>query len=778
MVHIIPLSVAKRRRDADASPVSAAAQPLDSYWQEVAEHYERLMAQQQAFDTEIAARKLDGEIAKAEADAVANAPADGAGLHEGMYGQVDPHTGRVLQTGRFDTLFKGFLSQVPPELHPGLGARKETLRTEGAWRMAAQQLQRRKDYERTQVDTALQTNAIAIGKANPDDHLTFEAARRNGLDLIDKMGVDPDIRQQLAKDWYSTAAKARFEALISRDPKRALEIFGVGTPATGGEAAGDSARAEGGSSGGGPKMAPKKEGRGAQLARLPTDALLADLSPDAASELVRQAHAANAARLIDARTDIALAAQNAPDAIATTGVYSGRTPGPETFAAVYGVEEGGKQYGDFARRIDVGRLAFGMRTMPNQSIHAALRDAEPGPGRSNEEQAQYEVTVAAALKALNLRRADPAGYVREAFPNVDAAWSKATSPDNNSQSRDPKEYGRAIALSIAAQRQLGVEKPLPLPKSVVQSIIDAFRNNDMSQAAKDASLRDLLAAGPDPSIREALSQQLEESGFSRPNQVDPITTAATGQELPSSVHSDNPKSAFQQAAEDFGNYLSEGFESLGRAPHDIGLALQDLRDSPWSFLEQLPVTPGSGAVAEGRLALESLGQAAAKGLAIVRGGASKFSKPLEKFATSALRTASGLAPEGATGTRWGENLLRGKEIAAEVIEPALRAFSKNYRQTFLREYPELIDIVFVHHRIEQKVLKRYIGIISQEMMHSLENLRGIPKELNSTLHLSTIRREWDAFYRQNPTTTLKKLLEKATEIDQKYGHLFNPPIGK
>jgi hypothetical protein len=78
----------------------------------------------------------------------------------------------------------------------------------------------------------------------------------------------------------------------------------------------------------------------------------------------------------------------------------------------------------------------------------------------------------------------------------------------------------------------------------------------------------------------------------------------------------------------------------------------------------------------------------------------------------------------------------------------------------------------------KKLLKKCIGVISDEMMHSLENLRGIPKELNSTLHLSTIRREWDAFYRQNPTTTLQKLLEKASEIDQKYGHLFDPPIGK
>ncbi|TIS93445.1 MAG: hypothetical protein E5W87_34565, partial [Mesorhizobium sp.] len=65
----------------------------------------------------------------------------------------------------------------------------------------------------------------------PDDIVTFEAARQDGLDLIDKMGLDPGIRQQKVKDWFGTAAKARFEALIAKDPQRALEMFGVGTPA-------------------------------------------------------------------------------------------------------------------------------------------------------------------------------------------------------------------------------------------------------------------------------------------------------------------------------------------------------------------------------------------------------------------------------------------------------------------------------------------------------------------------------------------------------------------
>ena len=119
------------------------------------------------------------------------------------------------------------------------------MRATGSLRMAARQLQRRKDYEQAQVDTVLKTSAIAIGTANPDDHVSFEAARQQGLDLIDKMGVDPGIKQQMAKDWFGTAAKARFEALIAKDPKRALEMFGVEAPVSGREAIRDIAQATG-----------------------------------------------------------------------------------------------------------------------------------------------------------------------------------------------------------------------------------------------------------------------------------------------------------------------------------------------------------------------------------------------------------------------------------------------------------------------------------------------------------------------------------------------------
>ncbi|MDX8514925.1 hypothetical protein [Mesorhizobium captivum] len=725
MVHIIPLSVGQRRSDSGngmQQPDAAPARQLDPYWQTVADHYERRMAQQRAFDTEIAARRLDGEIASAEADTVANAPADGTGLHHAMYGEVDPHTGRVVLKGRFDALFDNFLKQAPPELRPGLASRKAALREAGSTRMAMQQLQRRSQYEHDQLSAAQAEELDNIARSGPDDTATFDASRHAGLDLIAKMNLNPQIRLQAEAAWRASTTRTRMEALIARDPKRAAAILSAGPVA--GDGMGETVRMQL-AAGAQSEQAASDEGRFATDPR-------ADLSSDDVRRLVNQAHAATATQLIEARANIDLASQNAPDAIASTGNYSGPMPSPADFTAIYGVEEGGKHYQDFSRKIEVGRQAFGMRTMPNQAIHAALRDAEPSPGSSDEDQIRYQITAAAALKTLGLRGTDPARYVREVFPDVDAAWSKVTDPASKSAISDREAYSRAIALSVAAQRQLGVENPQPLPRAFVESIADDFSKQDIPQADKDTVLSALLAAVRDPGIREALSLQLDQAGPYQPAEVDPITTAATRQQPPPSASPGETKSAFRQATEDFDNYLSESFEALGRAPHGMGLILQDLRDSPGDFLEQLPVTPGSGAVAE-----------------------------------------------GAAGLRWlGANLLKGGKVAEEVIEPALRAFSKNYRKTFFREYPELIGLVFIHHRIEQKVLKRYIGIISEEMMHSLENLRGIPKELNSVLHLSIIRREWDAFYRQNPTTTLQKLLEKADEIDQKYGHLFNPPIGK
>ena len=101
-----------------------------------------------------------------------------------------------------------------------------------------------------------------------------------------------------------------------------------------------------------------------------------------------------------------------------------------------------------------------------------------------------------------------------------------------------------------------------------------------------------------------------------------------------------------------------------------------------------------------------------------------------------------------------------------------------YKEVFFKEHPELRGEVWVHHGVEQQVLTKpqTKGLFSYEEMHSLDNLRGIPKEINSDLHLSKIRKEWNKFYKEFPNPTKEQLLQKRLDIDKKYGHLFKPPI--
>ena len=106
------------------------------------------------------------------------------------------------------------------------------------------------------------------------------------------------------------------------------------------------------------------------------------------------------------------------------------------------------------------------------------------------------------------------------------------------------------------------------------------------------------------------------------------------------------------------------------------------------------------------------------------------------------------------------------------------AASLDYKATFFAKFPHLKGKVVVHHSIEQQVFTRYPNILGKAELHSLENLRGIPKLLDGKLHKSQIRREWDTFYRSNPASTMtkQKLLDKATEIDRIFGNQFNPPL--
>ena len=116
--------------------------------------------------------------------------------------------------------------------------------------------------------------------------------------------------------------------------------------------------------------------------------------------------------------------------------------------------------------------------------------------------------------------------------------------------------------------------------------------------------------------------------------------------------------------------------------------------------------------------------------------------------------------------------------AGEDGTKALRAaFSRNYPETFFTAHPHLRGKVNVHRAIEHQVLEMYPGLFTEAEIFALDNLRGIPNELNSDLHLSQIRKGWNRFYDANPEATREDILNKVVDIDQMFGHQFLPARG-
>jgi hypothetical protein len=69
-------------------------------------------------------------------------------------------------------------------------------------------------------------------------------------------------------------------------------------------------------------------------------------------------------------------------------------------------------------------------------------------------------------------------------------------------------------------------------------------------------------------------------------------------------------------------------------------------------------------------------------------------------------------------------------------------------------------------------------LFTVEEIHAIGNLRGIPADVNASLHLSQMRREWNNFYSDNPSPSKQQVIDKTAEIDKKYGADFKPPMGQ
>ncbi len=151
------------------------------------------------------------------------------------------------------------------------------------------------------------------------------------------------------------------------------------------------------------------------------------------------------------------------------------------------------------------------------------------------------------------------------------------------------------------------------------------------------------------------------------------------------------------------------------------------------------------------------------------------------FSIDDVGNNSAFGQHGAVGFRVGEIDPVSGQVRVSNQATFGNAISNQYRETFFAANPELKGRVVVHHAVEQQVLDRFPGVVTEAEIHSLENLRGIPLQINSDVHLSKIRVEMNRFYAsfesRGAVPTKADLLQKATEIDAKYGIQFKPPVG-
>lgn len=222
--------------------------------------------------------------------------------------------------------------------------------------------------------------------------------------------------------------------------------------------------------------------------------------------LANQADAALADRRAQIRGGIDVAVQNAPYAIQNTGQYSGPMPTREQFVAAYGAE-GESRHEAFQSAVETSQQAFAFQTMPASEIQQALTAATPiSSGADAElETKRYETISQAAAAIMKAREADPAGYVRQAFPSVDKAWDDA--------GNDPNGYRYAVAASVAAQQQLGMRTIRPIPGAIAAGAVDGYKDENRPVTDRIDAVASVLAATDDPAQRRMLFEQLVDAGL-------------------------------------------------------------------------------------------------------------------------------------------------------------------------------------------------------------------------------------------------------------------------
>lgn len=231
-----------------------------------------------------------------------------------------------------------------------------------------------------------------------------------------------------------------------------------------------------------------------------------NLSPEEQQVVYNQADTRRREIAVEQRGNIETVIQNAPAAIQNTGTYDGSTPSRTEFMDAYGPQDGNERYDKFTAALDVSHQAYNFRTMSADDIQSAVSEAKPVSSGNDAaiETARYDMLSKAAETTLAARKADPAAYTQQAFPNVARAWQDAATTGN---------YQAAMNVTAQAQQQLGIKDMTLLPKQVADSAVAAFKNPEATDDQRLGAVNSLVFSTADPKQRQAVFKQMVDAGL-------------------------------------------------------------------------------------------------------------------------------------------------------------------------------------------------------------------------------------------------------------------------
>ena len=226
----IPVQIGTRSLDTGSivqypgsTPVADAIAGAGNALQNVSARLQQKQEQKDNFDLSIRENELAADLSRIEDEAVQSAPADGSGLHDSVYGELDPVTKQPVKPGSFDQVFNNYLERVPESKRQEFAAKKDVYRLRGSARLAQQQYASEQAYYKVEIQKTQNDITNAMAMADPNDDQTFEAFKSQGLDIIEKSGL-PALEKDVAREnWLANADETLFKTKLAKDPAFAAD---------------------------------------------------------------------------------------------------------------------------------------------------------------------------------------------------------------------------------------------------------------------------------------------------------------------------------------------------------------------------------------------------------------------------------------------------------------------------------------------------------------------------------------------------------------------------